>query len=154
MNRKLLLRVNGGFGFLSSMETESIFRDGRAFSFLADDLAPKLFPSMLKVQKCTMGHGHIFNNKKVETRILTKSGLSLSPSFMVGHARTYQESSHEKLASELGYYVIMDNTEYPNVSIYLIDNKEEFFFSGRKNYRKAKAYLDSICGDLEERVIL
>jgi len=143
-------------GPLSSLKISEMFKDGRYFSPLGEEIIPLIFTDYIKNKSTTKKEydGIIAGKFRTEVRTLTKNGLNTCPSYMIGASRTYNQKEHSEVLDRNDYYIVMDSSDFPNITIYVLLSTQELLFRN-KSYKGAIKLLNKLCqGATIENILL
>ena len=132
-----VLDITGTVKF-DSIPPESLYelyKDGRVFGPLAEELTAKRFKKMVKspelngfwdVQHTTWGHTY-------EVRTLTKGGANLIPSNQIGAGRKYNEEEYLEKLNNIYGFILFDIRNIPEIRIISMKTTEN---GGINNFLK------------------
>jgi len=126
------LRDSVSFGPIARSVLSERFKDGRLFGLLAEDLICSHFSNIIKTESNTTKGFDLIANEigKIEVKSFTKNGCDVSPSFMKGIGRSFDESNYNEFLDGISGICICDNIDFPDV--YIILKHPDFFLAKRK----------------------
>lgn len=127
------------FGPLTNKSLNKLFQDGRITSRFIEILLPKYFKQIKVATNSNVDYDLVSDTGEYyEEKTLTKNGLKLIPSGMIGVGRKFSEIEFKKRITKLNYYIICDIVNFPIIEIIFIcsetiDCKIDYY-----SYKKAR----------------
>ena len=149
-NRNFKLKLNLGhivIPFIDENTSDNLFKDGRIFGLIVENIVSNFF-NLEKVYGC---EDHDLEDKRqqlnYEVKTLTKQGVKTCPSYMVGKGRKYNIEEHKKYLLNKNGIFIVDNTDFPIITIYYIKDTIKLLFKNM-NYKKAVELLNDLTKEI------
>lgn len=100
------------------------FKDGRISGLLSENVVDNVFDNIHKVETEKSNYDVIddLTNTKIEIRVITKNGVKLIPSNMIGAGRKYNYKKFMEKLDLIGYYIFVDVRELPIMRIFSISS--------------------------------
>lgn len=146
-NELYIFDLTGKIKFYNIEEKELIklFKDGRVSGIIAEKFLETEFEN-LKRMELESANVDILNTRtasRYEVRTITKGGVNLIPSKMIGKGRKYNEEEYILKLQFINYFLFVDVRNLP--ILYIYSKSKDYFFNPIKkcfNSRQADLFLE------------
>lgn len=129
------------------------FKDGRITGLLLEDLYDALFRNVTKCSDKASewdlyvtenSHSYHYQSKVISSK---SSTFDLSPSYMKGKGRRYNETEMSAVIRRMDGYVLTDISQFPDLVIYSVPARPLYNFVGPKSAKVKLQQLRPLCID-------
>lgn len=122
-NHTYEFKVSASFDKIPNEIINKMFKDGRVASKFLENILPIWFDDLEFVDAHGYDHVRKSNNRKLDAKCFTKSGLTYAPSNMQGSGRKIvNEVAHEH-ANEIDY-IACDIIDFPSVKVRFVSGSD------------------------------
>lgn len=122
-NHTYEFEVEASFGNLPKETINEMFKDGRVASKFLENHLPIWFPDLKFVDAHGFDHVRISNERMLDAKCFTKSGLTYAPSNMLGGGRKIVNEVAHQHANEIDY-IACDIIDFPSIKVRFVTGSD------------------------------